>query len=293
MSKEQRYIIMLAIAALIWGIGFVAQRAAMDHMGPFTFNWIRFGLGGLSLIPVVLIVEKRNGFNKATITAGIICGLVLFVAAALQQWGIAVTGSAAKSGFITGLYIVLTPILGMFVGRSTHKFVWIGAIFATAGLYFIANPGTLGISLGVIALLGGALGWAVHILVIDRFVGRINALGFSSIQCLVCSILSFGAAFMFEDVQLAQISAGYIPILYSALISVCIAYTLQVIGQRHVAPAKSAIIFSLESVFGAAGEAIILGAFMDVRGYIGGALIFTGIIVSQLRGKKKITGEQQ
>ena len=288
MSKEQRCTVMLAIAALIWGFGFVAQRAAMNHMGPFTFNGIRFGLGGLSLIPVVLFIEKKGGFNKATLKAGLICGLVLFVAAALQQWGIAVTGSAAKSGFITGLYIVLTPILGMFVGRKTHKFVWFGAVLATAGLYFIANPGELGLNVGILALLAGAVGWSLHILVIDRFVGQIKPLGFSSVQCLVCAVLSLGAAFWVEDMYFAQISAGYIPILYSALVSVCVAYTLQVIGQRYVAPAKSAIIFSLESVVGAGGEALILGAFMDVRGYIGGALIFAGILASQIKGRKKI-----
>jgi len=288
MSKEQRYTIILLFAAVIWGFGFVAQRAAMDHMGPLVFNGIRFGLGGLSLIPMVLFIEKKDGFNKATLKAGLICGLVLFVAAALQQWGMAATGSAAKTGFITGLYIVLTPILGMFMGRKTHKFVWVGAIFATVGLYFIANPGELGLSLGVLALLAGALAWSTHILVIDRFAKEASPLGLSVVQCLVCAVPSLGAAFIFEDVQLVQISAGYIPVLYSALVSVCIAYTLQVLGQRHVAPGKSAIIFSLESVVGAGGEAFILGAFMDVRGYIGGALIFAGIVVSQLKGCRKI-----
>jgi len=288
MSKEQRYTLMLVFAAVIWGFGFVAQRAAMDHMDPLTFNSIRFGLGGLSLIPVVLFIEKKDGFNKATLKAGLICGLVLFVAAALQQWGMAVTGSAAKTGFITGLYIVLTPILGIFMGRKTRKFVWFGAVFATVGLYFIANPGQLGLSVGVVALLAGALAWSAHILVIDRFAKEAKPLGLSVVQCLVCAVFSLCAAFIFEDVQFANISAGYIPVLYSALVSVCIAYTLQVIGQRHVAPAKSAIIFSLESVVGAGGEAFILGAFMDVRGYIGGALIFAGIIVSQLKGRRKI-----
>jgi len=280
MTKELRYSAILLLTAFIWGIGFVAQRAAMDHMGPFTFNAVRFGLGALALIPVIMIMEK--GFDRATVKAGLIVGVILFFAAALQQWGIAATGSAAKSGFITGLYIILTPILGIFFGRNTHKFVWLGAILATFGIYFIANPGTLGFDLGVVALLACAVVWAIHILAIGHYAASIKPLGFTSMQCAICAIFSTFAAFVFEDVQFAQITAGYIPILYSGLVSVFIAYTLQVVAQRHVAPAKSAVIFSMESVFGAGGEALILGAFLDVRGYIGGILIFAGIIVSQL-----------
>ena len=284
-SKEQRSTALLIIAALIWGLGFVAQRAAMDYMGPFTFNAVRFGLGGLSLIPMVIILEK-SGINRITIIAGLAAGSVLFIAAALQQWGIMITGSASKAGFITGLYIVLVPVLGTFVGRKASKYVWIGAMLASVGLYMIGVPeGLTGIDIGSIALLICAFGWAIHILVVDRFVERIKPLGFSVVQCLVCSIFSFAVAFIFEDVQVAHITAGYLPIMYSAFISVGIAYTLQIVGQRYVPPGRSAIIFSTESIFGAIGEAVLLGAFLTGRGYIGGIIIFMGIIISQIRGK--------
>ena len=287
MSKEQFSTALLVLTALIWGLGFVAQRAAMDYMGPFTFNAVRFGLGGLSLIPIVIMMEK-GCINRITIAAGLAAGSVLFVAAALQQWGIMVTGSASKAGFITGLYIVLVPVLGMFVGRKASKYVWIGAMLASVGLYMISVPEDLtAVNIGSIALLICAFGWAIHILVIDRFVGRIRPLGFSVVQCLVCSVLSFAVAFAFEDVQISHIAAGYLPIIYSAFISVGIAYTLQIVGQRHVPPGRSAIIFSMESIFGAIGEVILLGAFLSVRGYIGGGIIFTGIVISQIQRKRK------
>ena len=286
-SKEQRSTALLIFTALIWGLGFVAQRAAMDYMGPFTFNAVRFGLGGLSLIPMVIIIEK-SGISRITVAAGFAAGSVLFVAAALQQWGIMITGSASKAGFITGLYIVLVPILGIFVGRKASKYVWIGAVLASVGLYMISVPeGLTTVNIGSIALLVCAFGWAIHILVVDRFVERIKPLGFSVVQCLVCSILSFVAAFAFEDVQIAHITAGYLPIMYSAFISVGIAYTLQIVGQRHVPPGRSAIIFSMESIFGAIGEVILLGAFLSGRGYIGGGIIFAGIVLSQIRGKRE------
>ncbi|MCL2421750.1 MAG: DMT family transporter [Defluviitaleaceae bacterium] len=292
LSKERQATILLIIAALIWGGGFVAQRVAMDYMGPFTFNAVRFGLGGLSLIPVVMIMEK-GGISKITLAAGLAAGTVLFAAAALQQWGIMTVGSASKAGFITGLYIVLVPILGMLVGRKTSKYVWIGAAVATIGLYLISAPdGLTAIDIGSIALLAGAFGWAIHILVIDRFVERIKPLGFSVVQCLVCSVFSFGAAFAFEDVQMSQIAAGYLPVLFSAFVSVCIAYTLQIVGQRHVPPGRSAIIFSTESIFGAIGEATLLGTFLDGRGYLGGGFIFAGILISQMQKRLKKVGNK-
>ena len=291
MSKKQRSTALLVLAALIWGLGFVAQRAAMDYMGPFTFNAARFGLGGLSLIPVVIVMEK-GGISRTTIAAGLAAGSVLFVAAALQQWGIMVTGSASMAGFITGLYIVLVPLLGIFAGRKASKYVWIGAMLASVGLYMISMPdGLTAVNIGTIALLICAFCWAIHILVIDHFVERVKPLGFSVIQCLVCSILSLGAAFAFEDVQIAYIAAGYLPVLYAAFISVGIAYTLQIVGQRHVPPGRSAIIFSTESIFGAIGEAVLLGAFLGGRGYIGGGIIFVGILISQIQGKRKYGGK--
>lgn len=286
MSKEQRGTILLAFTALIWGIGFVAQRAAMDYMEPLTFNAVRFGLGGLSLLPVVFIIEGK--INWPSIKAGLVGGTVVFVAVGLQQYGIAITGSASIAGFITGLYIVFVPILGMLVGRKTTRFVWIGAAVATVGLYLIGVPrGLNNLDIGSVMLLACAVGWAVHILAVDRFAGQAKPLGFSAVQCLVCAAFSAVAAFMFEDVQVSFIVAGYIPVLYASFVSVLIAFTLQIFGQRHVPPGRSAIIFSMESVIGAIGEALLLGAFLDSRGYTGGGLIFAGILISQIRRGNK------
>ena len=277
---ERRATALLIITALIWGVGFVAQRAAMDFMGPFTYNALRFGLGGLSLIPVVIVLEK-GGVGWHTVKAGLIGGGVLFAAATLQQIGIGITGSAGKAGFITGLYIVLVPILGMFVGRRASRYVWAGALLAVLGLYFISVPEGLSyIDLGVLLLIACAFGWAVHILVVDRFAAGIKPLGFSVVQCLVCSLLSLAAALTFEDIHAADIVAGYIPLIYSAFVSVLIAYTLQIVGQKHVPPGRSAIIFSMESVVAAVAEAAILGVFLSGRGYFGGGLIFLGIVIA-------------
>ena len=283
LSKDRLATCMLIITAFIWGLGFVAQRAAMDHVQPFTFNAVRFGLGGLSLLPLAIKLEKAK-LTRDTVIAGLAIGGILFIAAALQQIGITITGSASKAGFITGLYIVLVPVLGIFVGRRTSKFVWMGAVLATIGLYLIGAPeGLTALDVGTILLLICAFCWAVHILVIDRFVTKIKPITLMVFQALICSALSFIAAFVFEDMQMAQIVAGRVPIFFSAFISVGIAYTLQIIAQQYVPPGRSAVIFSMESVVAAGGEAVILGDFLDGRGYAGGAMIFIGIIISQLK----------
>ena len=289
MSKDMRYTLLLSLTAVIWGVGFVAQRAAMYHMGPLTFNGVRFILGGLSLIPVIMVMEK-GGVNRATVIAGSVGGCIVFVAAGLQQWGISVTGSASVAGFISGMYIVLVPILGMLVGRKASLFVWIGAVSATAGMYFMSVPvGTNTLDLGSILLLAGAFGWAIHILVVDRFVVGIKPISFSVVQCLICGLLSLTAAFIIEDVQFSQIQAGYLPIIYSAFISVGIAYTLQIVGQKYVPPGRAAIIFSMESVMAAVAEAVLLGIFLDGRGYAGGGLIFAGILISQIQRRRNVS----
>jgi len=283
LTKQNKYTFVLLLAAFIWGIGFVAQRAAMGYMGPLTFNAIRFGVGGLLMIPVALKLEK-GGFHKVTLIAGLSAGGVLFISAALQQWGIMLTGSASKAGFITGLYIIIVPILGIFMGKKTSKYVWVGAILATIGMFLISTTEELGLfDIGTMILFLCAIGWAFHILVIDKFVDRVQPLSFSVAQCLVCSVLSFAFMFILEDPQMQDIAAGWLPLAFAALISVGVAYTLQIIGQRHVSPSRSAIVFSTESVFGALAEAVILGTLLSMQGYIGGAFILAGIVVSQLR----------
>jgi len=289
--KKIRSMACLLLTSIIWGLAFVAQRAGLEYVSSFTFNGVRFGLGALMLIPVTLLFEHdadSKPRRRYTFRAGLIGGIVLFLAASLQQFGVEFTESAGKSGFITGLYVVIVPVLGIFLGRKANMFVWLGAVLACAGLYLLSmRDGFLSLELGDAVLLIGALLWAVHILIVDRFAGGVNPVLFSMVQFFTCSILSLICAFMFEDVRVASILAGYVPILYAGCLSVGIAYTLQIFGQRYVEPAKAAIIFSLESLFAVLGGALILGESMDVYGYIGCALIFAGIITSQLRLKRR------
>jgi drug/metabolite transporter (DMT)-like permease len=286
-TKNQTFsTICLFATAFIWGLAFVAQRVGADYMGSFTFNGVRFALGALSLIPVIVFFEKSSpSVNlKLTFLTGLVGGLVLFIASSLQQIGVVLTGSAGKAGFITGLYTVLVPVLGIFLHRRTTVLTWVGAFCAVVGLYLLSVPeGLSSIELGDITLLLGAIFWAIHIMFIDRFVDHIQPIRFAATQFAVCSILSLISAFLFETVVMQDILNGYLPILYGGLMSVGVAYTLQIIGQKGVPPARAAIIFSLEALFSAVGAAILLGETMRTKGYVGCAFIFAGIILSQLR----------
>ena len=283
---------MLILTAMIWGFAFVAQRVGSESLGSFYFNGIRFALGSLSLIPVILIFEREK-FDKAkfkrTVIAGIIGGVVLFIAAALQQFGIEITQSAGKSGFITGLYTVLVPIISFVVYKKKNSIgVWMGAILAVVGLFLLSVNESFSVGLGDLVLFIGAIFWAVHILVVDRFISEISPLKFASIQFAVCAILNLICAMFFESFDMEAIKTALIPLLYGGLASVGIAYTLQIIAQKFTDPTLAAIVFSLESVFSAIGGALILSEKMSTRGYIGCVLIFSGIIISQLKfGKKK------
>ena len=285
----------LLITAIIWGFAFVAQRIGADYVGAFTFNGVRFALGALSLIPVILIFEKRDSDNelhlvktKKSILVGILAGVVLFIASWLQQLGVEVTGSAGKAGFITGLYTVLVPIFGIFLKKKTNFNIWIGALFAVVGMFLLCINEKWQISLGDAILLLGSVFWAFHILVIDRFVDSVYSLRFAGTQFVVCSVLSLVFAFLTETIELETIRAAAVPILYGGIMSVGVAYTCQIIGQKHADPTYASIILSTESMFSAIGGAIILHEVMTGRGYVGCVLIFAGIIASQLSPKKRV-----
>lgn len=287
--------VMLMLTAMIWGFAFVAQRVGAESLGALSFNGIRFALGALSLIPVVLIFEKekydREKF-KRTLLAAIIAGVVLFIASALQQYGIEITKSAGKAGFITGLYTVLVPILSLLIYKQKKSVgVWIGAILAVIGLFLLSVNEALTVGFGDIVLLVGAVFWAVHILVIDKFVSKISPLKFAMMQFFMCSLLNLVPALFLEEISLEAVKTAAIPLLYGGLGSVGVAYTLQIVGQKYSDPTFAAIIFSTESVFSAIGGAIILKEQMSVRGYVGCVLIFAGIILSQLTFGKKIKEE--
>ncbi|MDR1643822.1 MAG: DMT family transporter [Clostridiales bacterium] len=289
--------LLLLSTALIWGLAFVAQAVGMEYVRTFTFNGVRFALGALSLIPVILIFEKGSPNMKKTAIAGVIGGAILFAASSFQQLGMEFGASAGKAGFITGLYTIIVPALGIFMGRKVPVLAWVGAGSAAVGMYFLSlSEGPAGVGIGDIALFVSAFFWAGHIIAIDLFAGSISPLKFSFIQFTTTSVLSLIAALIIESPTIPAILAAKIPIFYGGIFSVGIAYTLQTIGQKGVEPNKAAIIFSLEALFAAIGGALIINERLGLRGYIGCGFIFAGILLSQLapsKGKTEKAGEEQ
>lgn len=286
-KNSPKGIVFLVTAAVVWGFAFVAQRLGSDHVGAFTFNGSRFLLGTLSLIPVILLFEK-NEHNpvkmKTTLTSGAAAGILLFAASSMQQIGIDLTDSAGKAGFITGLYMILVPVIGVFLGRKTGILSWIGAVCGVAGLYLICfTGGALTFTAGDAVLIGCAVLFAFHIMLIDRFGDRIYSLRFSMIQFGVCTLLNVIAALLFEEISFTAIASAAVPIAYCGFMSTGVAYTCQVLGQKYSEPTSASIILSTESVFAAVGGAVILHERMSPAAYLGCALIFAGIILSQLK----------
>lgn len=286
MNKKLRSSFILLLTAFIWGIAFVAQRVGADYMGTLTFNGIRFILGALSLIPVIAIFERKkvmsNQERKLLLKYAILAGLVLFVASTLQQQGIMISGSAGKASFITGLYTVFVPVCGLFVHKRVSASTWFGVVFAVAGLYLVSVGGSDGFGIGDVLVLIGTFFWTAHIIIIERATKRVSALRFAMGQFLFCGVLSMLFACIFETITLSAIRQGIIPILYGGFMSVGVAYTCQIIGQKDSDPTAAAIILSTESVFGAVGGALLLNERMSIRGYVGCVLIFAGIVLAQL-----------
>lgn len=293
--------LLLILTAAIWGFAFVAQRVGSQYVGAFTFNGIRFALGALSLIPLIIFLDKRKDKIevskeqqnfKNTLIPGILVGMILYIGATLQQVGLFYT-TVGNASFITGLYMVFVPIIGIFLKHKISKNSWIGVVLAIIGLYLLSINENFSISYGDFLEVIGAIFWAIHILTIDNFTKRVDPLKLSFIQFATCSILSVITAFIFEDITMTGISNALIPILYGGLLSVGVAYTLQVVAQKNAKPSHAAIILSMESVFGAIGGAILLGESMSGRGYVGCALILAGILVSQINfsPEKALVGE--
>lgn len=286
------YILLLTVS-MIWGFAFVAQRLGAEHVGAFVFNGVRFALGAVSLVPVVLIFEREKtdkNKNKNTIKYGIMVGTVLFLASSLQQYGIEITQSAGKSGFITALYTVFVPIASCVIYKQKKSiFVWLGATISLAGLFLLSVGEGFSVGSGDIMLLLCAFGWTAQIMMIDAFVGKVSPLKFSMVQFATCAILSLVGGLIFEGdtFTVSALRSALAPILYGGLMSVGIAYTLQIVAQKNADPTTAAIIFSTEAAFSAIGAAIILKEVMQVRGYIGCVLIFAGLVLAQLKLKKK------
>ncbi len=278
--------ILLLLTAAIWGFAFVAQRLGMDYVGPFTFNAVRFALGSISLLPLILLLQRRQRTpetkpKKPVLFGGILAGCALFAGASLQQAGLVYT-TAGKAGFITGLYVVIVPLLGLFWRQRPRLGTWLGAILAAVGLYFLSITEELTISFGDLLVLIGAFFWAGHVLLIGWLAPRTDSLKLASVQFAVCSALSFLTAFAIETMTLDSILQATVPILYGGLGSVGIAYTLQVIAQRDSHPAHSAIILSLEGVFAAIGGWLLLNEMLSWRGLFGCGLMLAGMLFSEL-----------
>lgn len=290
MTKEIKSTIFLLLTAIIWGFAFVAQRVGTEYVQCFTYNGVRYALGAVSLIPVILIFERKKISGKQfkkTLIASIITGSVLFTASTLQQQGIVIGQSAGKAGFITSLYIVIVPIFRTFFGKKSGILTWMGVLLSAIGLYLLSIAGTQSVNIGDLIVFIGAFFWAAHILLIDKFVADISPLKYSMGQFTTCAVISIVCAFIFENPQISAIYNASIPILYGGIMSVGVAYTLQVIGQRNVSPEFASIICSTEAVFSAVGGCVILGETMTLRAYFGCVLIFAGILLAQVKKSKE------
>jgi len=290
-STTVRSDFLLLLAAVIWGFAFVAQRIGMDHIGPFMFNAIRFALGAGVMLLVVKGREKwRRGDDyrlstndyRLLLPGGLLLGLILFAGATFQQTGIVYT-TAGNAGFITGLYVILVPVFGIFSGQKAGINLWGGAILAAVGMYFLSVTQEFTISKGDLLVLTGAIFWAVHVLYTGWLSPRYSALRLAAVQYAVCAGLSLMAALFFESNSFTGIYKAAIPLLYGGIFSVGIAFTLQIVAQKNAPPAHAAIILSFEAVFAVIGGVWLLSETMDERKWIGSALMLAGMLLAQIR----------
>lgn len=291
MKKEQlKGSLQLLLATLIWGCAFVAQSVGMDHLGPMSFQSIRSALAVLALLPVIFLMDRNPGAyiprwqNKALWKTGILCGLALFVAQGLQQVGLQYT-EPGKAGFITAMYIVLVPVLGLFLGRRCGIQVWISVALAVAGLYLLSCVGVTRINTGDILILGAAAAFAVQIVLIDNLAQHLDGLRLNCIQFLVVTVLSALTAAFTEVPTWDGVLACALPLLYTGVLSSGAAFTLQILGQQHLAPEPASLIMSLESVFAVLAGWILLGQTLSITEALGSALVFAGVLLSQRKTK--------
>lgn len=282
-SKEIIGSLMLLITAIIWGFAFVAQQVGGAVCGPFTFNAVRFVIGGLVLLPLLLI-QKRT-ITKEALIGGILCGICLFAGSALQQIGLQ-SSTAGKAGFITALYVILVPLTGLFLGKRIPGRNWFCAILALIGLFLLCVSSDFTIQTGDIWLFACAFVFTAHILVIDYYSAKADGVVISCLQFFVAGILSTSFAVPMESTSFREILSSWMPILYTGVLSCGVAYTLQVVFQKNVKPSRASILLSLESVFATTGGWMLLGQAMTWKELLGCVLMFSATILS-LVGKKE------
>lgn len=300
---------LLLLTAFIWGVAFVAQSVGMDYVGPLTFNACRFIIGALFLIPCIAFLDtlkKKEAAasgdltdtsgnlptasepqdKKTLLLGGLCCGIAIAVASALQQYGISMT-TVGKAGFITALYIVIVPILGIFLKKKPRLIIWVSVVLALAGLYFLCMTDSLSFSKGDTMVLLCALAFSIHILIIDYFSPKVDGVRMSCIQFFVASILCGVPAVILEHPQFSSLLAAWAPILYAGILSCGVAYTLQIVAQKNYDPTIASLILSLESVFSVLAGWIILHQSLSPREIFGCVLVFIAIILVQLPERKK------
>lgn len=296
---------LLLLTAVIWGVAFVAQSVGMDYVGPFTFNFVRCIIGGAVLIPCIFLLDslkrkeaasgKTSGRTdniasgawrqKELFVGGVCCGVALFVASNLQQFGIQYT-TVGKAGFITALYIVLVPLIGIFLKKTAGVKIWISVFLAVAGLYLLCITEGFSIGMGDFLVLLCAAVFSVHILIIDYFSPKVDGVRMSCIQFFVCGLLSGVGMLLCEQVSLGAILQAWMPILYAGVMSCGVAYTLQIVGQKGMDPTVASLILSLESVVSVLSGWLLLGQTLSLREFGGCILMFAAIILAQLPDKK-------
>lgn len=297
MKQQIKSSLILLLTATIWGVAFVAQSVGMEYIGPFTFNAIRCVLGGLVLIPVILVLKKKKETgaenqekeDKKTLWAGgISCGVILCIASNLQQFGI-MEASVGKSGFFTALYIVMIPVIGIFIGKRPGIKLWFCVALAVVGMYLLCmKDGSFTIERADIMLLLCALAFSFHILVVDYFSPKVDGVKMSCIQFFVCGVLSAVGMLFTETPDISNIQAAWLPLLYAGLLSCGVGYTLQIVGQKGINPVIASLIMSLESVISALAGWVILGQVLSPKEILGCVLMFVAIIITQIPiGNKK------
>jgi len=286
--SETVSILLLMLTALIWGTAFVAQSVGMKYIKPFTFNFARFLIGGLVLLPVVSFTGKsrtakgpaRTETDRRSIKAGIICGVLLFAASSFQQFGILFT-SVGKAGFITALYIIIVPVLGLFMKRKVPRTVWTAAVIALIGMYLLCVNEGFTISEGDILVFFCALVFSFHIMTVDHFSAGTDGVLISCVQFFTAGACSLCFMIPFEHPSFSAVLSAWLPVLYAGVLSCGVAYTLQIIGQKHVRPAIASLVMSLESVFSALAGWAILKETMSPKEVCGCILVFAAILIAQ------------
>lgn len=291
MKKQLSGVIALSGATVIWGSAFIAQSVGMDKIGPFTFQAVRCFLAVVFLFPASALFSKGKPFWKswadpALWRSGVICGLALFAASSLQQIGLVYT-DAGKAGFLTAMYIVFVPFLGLFLGQKPGRNALLSLIPAIVGLYLLSCTSVSGINKGDVLLLLCAVAFSVQILLIDRHCAGLNGLKLNCIQALVAAVLSVPWALLTETVDASRIASCWLPLGYAGVLSMGVAYTLQIVGQKRVAPSAAALLMSLESVFAALFGWLLLHETMTGAEELGCVLVFAAVVISQLPEKKE------